>query len=135
MPVYFIQAENGLIKIGCVRSATLEKRYRTIGLNSPVPIALLGVIFEDDQDRSYHKQFAHLRHHGEWFNPGPDLISFIEQNAVEVTTEHKVCEAISESTGKPCESRATFGDYCGRHRRDGKTSMRKIDYRSTTILL
>ncbi len=137
MPVYFIQAENGLIKIGeAFTVLAMEKRFRSHIANSPVPLTFLGAILEDNHDRPYHKQFAHLRHHSEWFNPAPDLLSFIEKNVTPITTEHRICKEFSESAGKPCTNRATFGDYCGKHRKDGaRYANRKIDHYSTTILL
>lgn len=79
--VYFIRCtENGLIKIGTCEGHALEGRLRAFSSQSPLPLALekLGVLKGGRwEEKKLHGRFAHLRHHGEWFSPGQDLLSFV----------------------------------------------------------
>lgn len=80
MSVYFIGAENGLIKIG--RSKNPKKRLRLIKTMSPISLELLGVIDcgrkeSVSLERRLHLKFKDLRVHGEWFKPGTELLCFI----------------------------------------------------------
>lgn len=80
--VYFIQAEtHGLIKIG-VGSPT--SRLQQIQGMSPVPLRLLGHIDLGGSklEGRLHRLFADARSHGEWFHPVPDLLAYINVNAV-----------------------------------------------------
>ena len=83
MPVYFIQApDSGLIKIGRVRRPeNVEKRIRALQLGSPTPLIVLGIITDCNPryEIKLHRQFEHLRRHGEWFEPAPDLLDFISR--------------------------------------------------------
>lgn len=89
MPVYFIQPTGGgLIKIGCAKSLdNLIARFRGLQLLCPVPLTLLGIIEESPGGDMHsiehwtHLDFRHLAHHGEWFEPGQDLLAFIKANA------------------------------------------------------
>lgn len=77
--VYFIQADNGLIKIGVAGSP--KDRLRTLRTMSPVALRLVlelpgrGAPGESE----LHARFAEHRSHGEWFHPAPELISFIQE--------------------------------------------------------
>jgi hypothetical protein len=79
--VYFIRAPiNGLIKIGHTRNHP-HVRLRELRANSPVPLKFLGCLPGDlgkGKEHELHVQFRHLRQHHEWFEPGPDLLDFIE---------------------------------------------------------
>jgi hypothetical protein len=81
--VYFLQAEcNGLIKIGYTLNGPM-KRFKSIAYMSPVPLKLLGVIRGlRSVEADLHRDFAHLRDHGEWFQPGPELLNLIETKAI-----------------------------------------------------
>lgn len=70
MSVYFAERD-GLIKIGVSRSpATRCQALRA---------RLLGEVEGDYKtERQFHRRFAHLRVHGEWFAPDLDLIGFID---------------------------------------------------------
>jgi hypothetical protein len=52
---------------------------------SPVPLKLLGVVQAADSkmcvqlEQETHHKFHHLRCYSEWFLPGPELLTFIEQ--------------------------------------------------------
>jgi hypothetical protein len=77
--VYFIQqGDEGAIKIGY--STTPEKRLQTLKTASPYPLRLLKVI-EGGKilEKELHLRFAALHIDGEWFNPNPELLEFIQQ--------------------------------------------------------
>jgi hypothetical protein len=77
--VYFIQAqgkESSLIKIGFSHSPRL--RLSSIRSDSPLPVALVGAVpAPSTTEGILHTRFASLRSHGEWFHPGPSLLSTI----------------------------------------------------------
>jgi hypothetical protein len=80
--VYFIQGiEGGPIKIGVARDP--RDRLVSIQLMSPVRLQILGVIRGAGQpgEHRLHEQFAEHRLHGEWFQPAPELIHYIQENA------------------------------------------------------
>lgn len=71
--VYFIQAENGLIKVGY--STNPGKRLTYFRRVSPVSLELLGYFLGTQTDEYYlHQRFAMQRDHGEWFRPSPELL-------------------------------------------------------------
>lgn len=89
MPVYFIQpTDGGLIKIGCAKSLdNVKARFRGLQALCPVSLTLLGII-EETPGGDFHAvehwtqySFRHLTHHGEWFEPGKDLLDYIKENA------------------------------------------------------
>lgn len=77
--VYFIQADNGLIKIGV--AANPKDRIRTLRTMSPVPLRLVLVLPGRGAagESELHARFAEHRSHGEWFHSAPELISFIQE--------------------------------------------------------
>lgn len=81
--VYFIEAENGLIKIGV--SDDPVSRFGQIRTMSPLPLRLRGVVpgAGNAGEAELHQRFAADRAHGEWFRPSPALLSYIAANAVE----------------------------------------------------
>ncbi len=67
--VYFVEAENGWIKIG--RTKAIRERFLSLRLGSPIPVHILR-IFECNGnsrkvEKKWHKRFASKRQHGEWF--------------------------------------------------------------------
>lgn len=71
--VYFIEAENGLVKIG--RSDSIEKRYAELTTMSPVHLRLQHAIAASNYvaaEAWLHSQFAIKRDHGEWFGLSPE---------------------------------------------------------------
>lgn len=83
--VYFIRAKTlGRIKIGVAVCA--RQRIAQIAKISPDELELIGVVNCKQSgalERRLHSRFASLRVHGEWFNPGPELMDYIAANAVE----------------------------------------------------
>jgi hypothetical protein len=78
MSVYFVRATvpDGPIKIGFAGDfASREKSLRAM---SPVPLETLLVINGDRSlELALHQRFASHRRNGEWFNPHPDILSYI----------------------------------------------------------
>lgn len=118
MPVYFIQAENGLIKIGCSRNtSSLPTRLHEIVNMSPVPVSVLGIIPEEHSDLRYHRFFSHLRHHAEWFTPGQDLLDFIKANTIPYQRRKgiDICKGVRPN-GELCRFKVNGGgEYCNHH--------------------
>lgn len=74
--VYFISS-GSLIKIGV--TVELRKRFTSLQCGSPMPLTLLASIPGDrSMEQKLHKQFSHLRTHGEWFKNDPSLMAYIE---------------------------------------------------------
>lgn len=82
--VYFVQAATiELIKIGITQD--VDQRLSVMRAQSPDKLRVLGVIEDRDPrglEVALHTGFAHLRSHGEWFRPEPDLLAYIKENAV-----------------------------------------------------
>lgn len=74
--VYFIQCEDGPIKIG--RTRNLTRRLQRLQCASPFVLSLLG--FSVGLDESVvHEKFASLHIRGEWYRPAAELLDFIEK--------------------------------------------------------
>lgn len=69
--VYFVQRER-LIKIGF----SVNPVKRAGALNAVILATVPG---ERHVEREMHLRFAHLRQYGEWFEPGPDLLAYINE--------------------------------------------------------
>lgn len=77
MATYFLQAEiTGLIKIG--QTTRLSRRLAGLRASSPDNLKIIKAIAHDIE-AVCHQEFAHLRVHGEWFRPEPELLNFIEE--------------------------------------------------------
>lgn len=81
--VYFLQAEgDGLIKIG--RTINPDKRVRELQTLAPSPLKLLALVEGGkDREREIHEMFVDARSHGEWFEPTPQLLRFIQNHSKE----------------------------------------------------
>lgn len=77
--VYFIQeGEGGAIKIGTTTGSP-EARRRVLQTAAPRPLHLLTAIpGGPDLERTLHQRFQALQLIGEWFEPGPELVAFID---------------------------------------------------------
>lgn len=69
--VYFIQRER-LIKIGF----SVDPIRRAADLGGAVLATIPG---GRAVERQTHQRFAHLRDRGEWFQPGPDLLAYVNE--------------------------------------------------------
>jgi hypothetical protein len=69
--VYFI-AGGGLIKIGV--TVDVDERLQRLRLSCPVELRHFGSFpGTQNTERELHKKFAHIRHHGEWFQDTQEL--------------------------------------------------------------
>jgi hypothetical protein len=80
--VYFIRsASSGFIKIGKANDPIA--RLKTMQTGSSDRLALIGYVAgSNDKERELHRRFAALRKSGEWFEPGKELLDFINSVAV-----------------------------------------------------
>lgn len=84
--VYFVEAENRLIKIGY--SANITLRLRALLTTSATPLKLLGWLQGSTVlERDLHERLAGSRSHGEWFRQTPEV------EAVLATIERPVVAA------------------------------------------
>jgi len=93
--VYFIQSvRGGLIKIGSANDP--HHRLGLIQKMCPVRLRILGVMWGKSSfwERGIHLEFDHLRRHGEWFTPAPELLAYIAEHA---TDPHQLPEGDSEA--------------------------------------
>ncbi len=76
--IYFIQAENGHIKIGFTDADDAMIRLASLQTGSPVLLKLLATIpgtIEEEKD--LHRRFGAHRLHGEWFKPVAEILDII----------------------------------------------------------
>ena len=74
--IYFVQAPNGLFKIG--KSKNPKARLKTLQVGSPVLLKIKKVVQGGLYLESIlHIYFKHLRKHGEWFKPDYELKQFL----------------------------------------------------------
>jgi len=84
--LYFVQARTlRLIKIGI--ATCYNSRLSSLQSSSPDRLDLLGLLRPDGRDplqieQQLHVQFDHHRSHGEWFQPGVDLLAYIADHAI-----------------------------------------------------
>lgn len=79
--VYFIQSEiGGPIKIGV--SGNPQERMDSLQMYYPFKLLVIATIKEGGykKESELHKRFAKYRLHGEWFDPVPELLDYINKN-------------------------------------------------------
>lgn len=79
--VYFIRAENGLVKIGI--TSNIAKRFEALNVASPVELVLLFYIETDEARKlegSFHSIFESQWVKGEWFRLSDDDIAWIKNS-------------------------------------------------------
>lgn len=77
--IYFVERlDTGNIKIGTSKqlSQRLDRLSRQINATLKVLAVCDGNLTEE---RALHEKFSHLNVGGEWFTPGADLLTFIEE--------------------------------------------------------
>lgn len=109
--VYFVRAVTlGLIKIGVADDA--RARLRTLANQSPDRLAVLGVMICDRggaTEPDLHQRFARWRVHGEWFDPAPELLDFIEAhgfNPARTRVLQAVVDLPTLPRGRPSKARS-----------------------------
>lgn len=79
--VYFVQSEDGFIKIGCTQN--LKSRIRHIQIYNHMKIRLIGKVKGGhDVEAKLHKKFKKHRKRGERFNPAPELLEYISTHKI-----------------------------------------------------
>ena len=74
--IYCIRSPAGRIKIGT--TIRFSRRLRQLAAEHGEGLEVLAVVDGSfDVDRALHRRYAHLRHVGDWFEPGDDLTGFI----------------------------------------------------------
>lgn len=115
--VYFIRAESGgPIKIGFTDD--VAKRLSSMQSNHPDNLVLLATTEgSSDEEKSLHARFRHLRTRGEWFNPGDDLISYINElrdvtnrDPSHAVTRHEVSRDVTPRHSDPIRAVPILSD-------------------------
>ena len=77
--VYFFESSlTKLIKIGFTKN--VSKRKKQIEAMQGGPVNVLKTLFTYHRNEKYlHEKFSHLKTHGEWFAPDPELLTFIKE--------------------------------------------------------
>jgi hypothetical protein len=74
---YIVEAQNGLVKIGC--SCDPRGRLNNIALYSPVLVRLIAMWpATRGEELELHQRFDHLRSHKEWFKVEGPLAALLE---------------------------------------------------------
>jgi len=84
--IYFLQREDGLIKIGFT-ARNAKRRQSEVQVGCPEKLCLLAeAAGTRDQEYALHKLFADARERGEWFHPVPELMDLISAVAIDETS-------------------------------------------------
>lgn len=76
--VYFIQDENGNVKIGRSLESRLGERLSDLQSGNAQTLTLMGVCPGDVRlETSLHRRFKHLHVRGEWFRLTPEIVEQI----------------------------------------------------------
>jgi hypothetical protein len=85
--VYFLGAENGLVKIGF--ASNYNERMGKLSAGSPVPlIPLAAVRGGRGEENAYHARFKKWKHHREWYYLTDELEEEIDRINYELTPRH-----------------------------------------------
>lgn len=85
--IYFVQSHDGYIKIG--RASDVERRIGSLQTAQALPLRTLLILSgSSDTEFALHARFAHLRvrDDGEWFVPGRELLEFIADPQMPIST-------------------------------------------------
>ncbi|MGL6198686.1 MAG: GIY-YIG nuclease family protein [Lachnospiraceae bacterium] len=97
--VYFIKAENGLVKIGC--TANLEQRIRALSSMSPCKLELIHAIRSDEHyklERKFHEEFESKRIHGEWFDlSAVELMAVKDRYSLDLSVSEEVYKLVNDA--------------------------------------
>jgi hypothetical protein len=85
--VYFMGADNGLVKIGF--ASNFQDRFSKLCCGSPVPLVPLAIVRGGRvEERAYHEHFRRWRHHAEWFYLTDEMEEEIDRINYEQTPRH-----------------------------------------------
>lgn len=79
--IYFFKNQVGRIKIGYTDN--LERRQKQLeNMTGPLTLLNASLTYETEQEAkeaesALHRKFAHVRQHGEFFDPDPELLTYI----------------------------------------------------------
>lgn len=78
--VYFIEAANvAMVKIGIAKN--VEKRLVDLQTASPVKLRIIATLPGGMKlEKELHRQFGHLRSHGEWFHLTDEILTYIDRS-------------------------------------------------------
>lgn len=93
--IYFIQSENsGDIKIGYIEKDNLRavhQRLDQFQIGNPSRLTVLAVMSgKIGKEKQIHQRFASARIQGEWFRSTPELLEFIQSQAIAETDAEKL---------------------------------------------
>lgn len=79
--LYFLTTERAGFPIKIGTTIAHKTRFEKIQTSLPYKIKILASMSTDDQlfERRLHKKFEHLRLLGEWFEPAPELLAYIDE--------------------------------------------------------
>lgn len=111
--LYFLQSgPGGPIKIGFT-SRHVSARLAVLQVGNPHPLELLRSVPGNREDeRKLHARFASARVTGEWFQPSPELLAFIEGVALgyrDVAAYDEQADEWLESVAEYCHLWSTVG--------------------------
>lgn len=79
--IYFLRRSNGDIKIG--RTNNLKMRVMALNSRNKQNLELIGTMPETVfREYELHHRFAACRVAGEWFQPVPELLTFIDEHTI-----------------------------------------------------
>jgi hypothetical protein len=132
--VYFLQAQSGgRIKIGVSKDAA--KRVASLRTSSPEPVEVVGLMVCNEGgalEGRLHKQFAHIRTHGEWFEPTQELWVFINDHALD--DPERIC-VLNRKLGKGAVGQLLSGRQYRLQRASQGLSMPRIQNEWDVVLL
>lgn len=78
--IYFIQTGD-FVKIGRCKPYGIKARLAVFQTHSPYSVHLIRVIKADrSTEKTLHRLFSHLHHHGEWFRYSPEMLTTLEES-------------------------------------------------------
>ncbi|MGO4171590.1 GIY-YIG nuclease family protein [Bosea sp. TAF32] len=143
--VYVIEAQIGLIKIGCSRWPA--KRAAMVSAHSPCPVRLVAVLDGGHPfERELHRRFAGSRGHGEWFRKEGAVAEFFTQFFGEGVDTIPAWSSFDRSPGNPhdidlrtrrslaAKERWADPEYRARHVSAlRKSRVRQVSYRARAV--
>lgn len=88
--LYFMQrGTGGPIKIGVSRNVGMRQKGLQNGSAEQVHVLAQVAQSSDINEKELHKRFAHCRKKGEWFEPTPELLAFIDTLRQPADTERR----------------------------------------------